>query len=142
MQRKGYVLTLDAFLAAMVFLALTSTALNLQNQEMKWEGLQGQQLGHDILDVLDSRNALEGKDSNTIARYVQDIVPITDNWRLKIEEFRLQGTAFQLHQTFNYGNWVDSMEGKTVVKTRRLFVTFDKDKIRGYHNAELELWVK
>lgn len=139
---KGYVLSVDAMLAILIFVTfLIAMSYSLFQESFGTIGeLTASKMMGDALDLLDRENILESLDTNRMESEINKVMPSNIFWKIEIEEFRYQANYFMWQHTYSFGNTGAMLDDKEFVKGRRIFLTFSGNEIDRFYNLEYWLW--
>ncbi len=145
MNRKGFVFTLDAVMAAITAVVMSFIIVNLLsvNTGNFSEREQLSSFGNDILAVLQQEGTLKDyvqQSASTVNSDLQtqmQVFPSQFCGNITLSVYKYQ-SGFVLEDIFN-ATKTGCSKVNDIVKVKRIFTNNDKDR---YGLAELELWLK
>ena len=142
--KKGFALSLDAFLAITIFIVLVITANAIFSEEFSpaIEKTSTLKMANDLMDLLDYEDKLENADAQLLEEEINLALPERLDWKMEIETYTYNGVDFDLVSTQLLGDLSEDLTDKDLIKTRRLFLTFEDNQIKNYNNAEFTVWSK
>lgn len=135
MNKKGFVLTIDATIAlilVIIILVLASYYINKAN-EPSLSKLQLKKRGSDILTQLNYQKVLDTADKNKINDNLTNTLPVNLDMRLQ-----LNFTGQRPNVTVG----VDLRSIGNIGSGRQIFVLTDDKKVRDYYIARYWIWLK
>jgi len=143
---KGFVLTLDAVLAATTALIISAVIVTIiaTGGVNYFDRLQLSNTGNDLLAVLDISGKLSGYVGGSEAQVEEDLqdrlllLPFQYCGNITVNVYKYQSEEFVLDKDYNAIS-IGCIKRNETAKVKRIFVNTNKQK---YGLAEIEIWLK
>ena len=131
---------MDAIMAIIVvFLVIVATRAQMQGANLNyWNSLYAQELGSDIIAVLDEQGVLATLDPATIRGNITALLPQSYEMWAEIESYSY-GDGFNLNKTISVGS--EPASDDSVVSGKRIFVS-GEDYVDRYNLIRFKIWPK
>jgi hypothetical protein len=141
MKKRGFVLTLDAVLAAFVVLTILTFANAVINRDRvgQWSEPRLLGAGYDVLGAMYNRGILQGLDESAINQALNESVPGNYAMRIQIRSYQAVNSSMVNVRTLDVG---PSQPGSSLqTHGMRTFITLRGNDVETYNVAEFWIWL-
>ena len=142
MKNRGFILTLDAAIAAFTVLTILAyiNVITNESEVTQWSESRMLARGYDVTAMLENTGALAGGSQAEIEDAVNEVLSPNYGFRLEVTSYVDAGGALALNDSYSVGPEV--AESELVTHGTQTFLTLANGSVESFNAAEFWIWFK